>query len=182
MIKDRDLPNAKRMKVKYKQISGTSLFYLHNEWQRTKISFILQSLERFVTPGTTHFTLATKSKLSDTKAGTLTTFQQNGLKTIKNKYKVTNDHQKVKKVKNKKKQKKQNEELNQRREIWRLRTHFTSAIHYYHVAFELVLRIHPAGFLEVQIMKYLRIVSKKHRNSFFDSFFETSKANNTSKA
>ena len=111
----------------------------------------------------------------------ITTLQQNGLKTIKNKCKVTNDLRKVKKVKNQKKKKK-NEELNQRREIWRLTTHFTSAIHYYHVAFKLVLRKHPAGFLEVQIMKYLRIVSKKHRNSFFDSFFETSKANKTCKA
>lgn len=38
LIKNSDLPNAKRMKVKYKLISGTSLFYLHNEWQRTKIN------------------------------------------------------------------------------------------------------------------------------------------------
>lgn len=61
----------------------------------------------------------------------ITTLQQNGLKTIKNKYKVTNDLRKVKKVKNQKKKKK-NEELNQRREIWRLKkTHFTGVLHYH---------------------------------------------------
>ena len=36
----------------------------------------------------------------------ITTLQQNGLKTIKNKCKVTNDLRKVKKVKNQKKKKK----------------------------------------------------------------------------
>ena len=35
----------------------------------------------------------------------ITTLQQNGLKTTKNKYKVTNDLRKVKKVKNQKKKK-----------------------------------------------------------------------------
>ena len=41
-----------------------------------------------------------------------------------------------------------------------LKLNFTSIVHYHHKALELVLIIKPVGLLEIQIVKYLQIVSK----------------------
>lgn len=72
--------------------------------------------------------------------------------------------------------------LNQRREIWRLKAYFISAIPYCHEALELALRTQSIGLLKVQIMIYLQIVSESTEIHFLAGFFEISKADITCKA